>query len=113
MDLHDIERRLDEIVHTQKTMCSTITTLSTKVELNEASIINKEKSDRTIAVVIWAMLGIIISLLTYIEQLQINANTTAVKNVNELFDRDTQNQWKEIDSISHRLTDVEKKATFK
>jgi tetrahydromethanopterin S-methyltransferase subunit G len=113
MDFNEIERRLDEIAHRQKTMCSTLNTLSTQVELNKNNISNKEKSDRTIAVVIWAMLGIIISLLTYIEQLQINANTTAVKNVNELFDRDTQNQWKEIDSISHRLTDVEKKATFK
>lgn len=113
MDLNDIERRLDEIVHRQKTMCSTLNSLSTQVELNKNNIANKDRADRTIAVVIWAMMGIIMSLLTYIEQLQINVNATAVKNVNELFDRDTTTQWKEIDNISHRVTDLEKKATFK
>ena len=100
-EFEKIEKKLDCIENK-------VNILTVNSEVNKTNISNKEKNDKTIAIISWALITIIISLVTYVEQLQISTTKTSLDAINTYFIKDSNDQQNEIDNLEKRVSLIER-----
>lgn len=106
MDDDVIEKKLDCIENK-------LNILTVNSEINRTNIENKEKNDKNIAVISWILISVILSLVTYVEQLQISANKAGLEANYQYFSKDSNDQEAEITNLSNRISVLERQILSK